>query len=297
MSDYGRFMATIPDAAMLVDESGLIVQSNGQAQRFFAAESFGLDGHKVDDLLPPALRQVHSEHMRSFWREARQREMGADGLLMAVRLDGSQFPIDIMLSPVDLAEGRFVVCVMRDRTRQLEQELRLREALAREQALAMTDPLTGAANTRHLRMFLDQEIANMRRRGRPFTLVYLDLDHFKQVNSQGGHSEGDKALRQVADTVSAILRPTDLFARVGGDEFVIMLTETDSLVGGNVVERVLVALQTAMRANDWPITFSVGVVTFQRPPASVDEAIRKADELMFAVKRSGRNSCRYAQVD
>jgi diguanylate cyclase (GGDEF)-like protein/PAS domain S-box-containing protein len=297
LEDYARFLETIPDAALIVDQGGRIEWGNSPAQRFFAAGEQGLNGRQVNDLLPQKLRRDHTEHMRGFWRDARQREMGAGGQLMARRLDGSCFPIDIMLSPVELYEGQRVVCVMRDRTRQLEQERRLQEALARERELALTDPLTSAANSRQLNRFLKQQIDSMRRKGRCFTVVYLDLDHFKQVNSQGGHSEGDKALRRIAETVGLTLRTTDLLARAGGDEFVIVLPETDQLAAGKVVERVLDDLHKEMRAGQWPITFSVGVVTFRRPPVSVDAAIQQADDLMFQVKRSGRDSCRYAVVE
>jgi diguanylate cyclase (GGDEF)-like protein/PAS domain S-box-containing protein len=297
LDDYGGFMATIPDAALLVDQQGSIVRCNRQAQAMFAAEGSSLRSIHVNGLLPQALREGHSAHMQAFWRDPRQREMGAGGLLMARRLDGSEFPIDIMISPVDLAEGRFAMCVMRDRTRHLEQETRLREALAREQALALTDPLTGAANTRQLRMRLDQEIRTMRRKHRPFTVVYLDLGHFKQVNSRGGHSEGDRALRAVVETAEGALRPTDLLARAGGDEFVIVLPETDSDAAEAIVGRLLDALGLTMARHAWPITFSVGAVTYRQPPASVDLAIQQADDLMFSVKHAGRNDCRFLIMD
>jgi diguanylate cyclase (GGDEF)-like protein/PAS domain S-box-containing protein len=293
--DYARFMDTVPDAALLINRAGAIVRGNELAQRMFAGADNALEGLGVDQLVPSEVRDRHAGHMQHFWQDAQQCEMGAGGQLMARRLDGNRFPIDIMLSPVDLAEGQFVVCMMRDQTRQIEQQRRLREALEREQILALTDPLTGAANTRHLDVFLRHEIENARRNGRPFTLIYMDLDHFKSVNERGGHSEGDRALCRITETASESLRATDLLARVGGDEFVIVLPEADQSAARNLVSRLLDHLSTAMQSAGWPITFSLGVVTFTSPPPSSFIAIRQADNLMFEVKNAGRNACRYAQ--
>ncbi|QOC23695.1 GGDEF domain-containing protein [Wenzhouxiangella sp. AB-CW3] len=297
MDLYAGFMETMPDAAMLVDQDGYIERANHLAQEFFAAGEKGLENRSVNALLPVAKRHAHMGHMSRFWRHLQRREMGAGGDLIAQRLDGSTFPIDIMLSPVELAEGTRVVCVMRDRTRHKEKERQLCEALAREKELALTDPLTGAANTRHLGLLMEQVIERMKRKGTATSVAYVDLDNFKTVNSHGGHSAGDRALRKVADTIRTSLRGTDLLARAGGDEFVIVLPETDRDAASKVIDRVLQRLGQAMRESSWPITFSVGVATFRRVPESVDEAIQQADDLMYEIKNSGRDACRYAVLD
>lgn len=165
--------------------------------------------------------------------------------------------------------------------------LRQREDTA--ERLAMTDHLTGLANSRRFASRLDEEIARTQRSGRPFTLAYADLDNFKTVNDREGHAAGDRALVVVADTLVAALRRTDLVARLGGDEFAVLLPEADGDAARHALDTVRDGVLAAMQTNGWPITLSIGAVTFASTPASADEAIGVADELMYRVKAHGKN--------
>jgi diguanylate cyclase (GGDEF)-like protein len=118
------------------------------------------------------------------------------------------------------------------------------------------------------------------------------VDDFKQVNDHLGHSAGDRLLRTVADTIRENVRGIDVVARLGGDEFAILMPETDGAAAGVVVRRVRRRLLDAARAGGWPVTFSIGVVTFDTPPASCDEMLQAADDLMYAAKRHGKNAIR-----
>ncbi len=165
----------------------------------------------------------------------------------------------------------------------------LREALRREQEMARTDHLTGALNARAFEEESKNEISRSARYGRPFSVAYLDVDNFKQVNDRLGHRTGDEVLRAVASTVRAHLRRSDRVARLGGDEFAILLPESGQASARGTIEKVLARLSDQATERGWPITFSVGVLTCLEPPGSVDEMIRLADEAMYRVKNHTKN--------
>lgn len=165
----------------------------------------------------------------------------------------------------------------------------LRSAVEREQELARTDSLTGLTNRRAFCEMSSGEINRAQRYQRPFTVAYVDIDNFKTVNDRFGHSTGDTLLRVVAHTMKSHSRAVDVIARLGGDEFAILLPETGPDPGRAVSRKLHERLVDAMRQHEWPVTFSIGVVTFIRPPATVDQMIGLVDGLMYAAKNSGKN--------
>lgn len=171
--------------------------------------------------------------------------------------------------------------------------VRLRRALSREQQLATTDHLTGVANARALYGVLNAELQRARRHPRPFSVAYADLDNFKAVNDRGGHETGDQVLRFVAETIRTNVRAIDTVARMGGDEFAVLLPETDAEAAQAAFDKVHRLLEERMRERGWPVTFSIGVVTCLRPPSSVDELLRLADDLMYSVKRGSKSAVQY----
>jgi len=173
----------------------------------------------------------------------------------------------------------------------------LRAALDREQAMARVDTLTGAANRRRLLERLDDELDRSRRYARPLTLAYFDLDHFKQVNDHLGHAAGDQVLQEVARTLLERLRKTDTVARFGGDEFAVLMPETDPEAAQAAVDAVRAELLGCMGRHGWPVTFSVGVVTSRAGEIGVDAFVGKADELMYRVKQAGKNRVLYAALE
>ncbi len=165
----------------------------------------------------------------------------------------------------------------------------LRAGLERERRMARMDHLTGVANSRHFSEIAAQEIRRAGRYQHPFTLAYLDIDDFKRVNDSQGHSAGDMLLVAVATSIRDEIRSTDLIARLGGDEFVLLLPETGYEASSVVVRKIFASLNELVRRKEWPVTFSVGVVTFLTPPESVDSMLRTADGLMYAVKHGGKD--------
>lgn len=170
---------------------------------------------------------------------------------------------------------------------------KLRESLARESDLARTDFLTGAANTRAFYELAQMEINRSRRYGHEFSVAYFDADNFKAVNDRLGHHAGSRLLVRVVEVVRQSLRATDAVARIGGDEFAVLLPETGAAQARAVVQKLIERVSEEMRAGGWPLTFSVGLLTCADPPRTVDEMIKIADGLMYEVKRGGKDSVRH----
>ena len=166
-------------------------------------------------------------------------------------------------------------------------------ALEREKSLARTDYLTGIANRRHFFELAQTELERSQRYQHPITLAYIDLDNFKIVNDQWGHKTGDKLLCAVVDRAKSQLRGTDTIARLGGDEFVLLLPETDQVAAKMVIPKIHNILTDEMRLNGWPVTFSIGVLTCLDTQIPMDELIKRADGLMYFVKRTGKNAIAY----
>ncbi len=160
-------------------------------------------------------------------------------------------------------------------------------AHARERAMSRIDSLTGLANARSFEELGTRVIAESRRSGRPFTLAYVDLDRFKEVNDQLGHSEGDRVLRSVAEHIADSARATDVVARLGGDEFVILMAETGVIQAHTALERIAAAV-AAGTSGQWNVGATFGAVTFTEAPHSIDSAVRQADALMYQGKAEGR---------
>jgi diguanylate cyclase (GGDEF)-like protein len=171
---------------------------------------------------------------------------------------------------------------------------KLRQVFDNKKNLSETDHLTGVLNRRAFLQVVTNEILRQGRNNQPLTLAYIDLDHFKDINDTFGHSKGDYILQLLAGTLARTLRKTDIIARLGGDEFVILLPDMDQLAAQKIIPKVQRRFQNTTYQDKMNVTLSIGVVTCLGPPGSADEMIILADDLMYEVKKNGRNGVRYA---
>lgn len=172
----------------------------------------------------------------------------------------------------------------------------LKNSLEQEKLLARTDHLTGMPNRRCFYDLAALEINVSRRYEHRLTVAYVDIDNFKNVNDQLGHSAGDTLLRLVSETIRDNIRKSDIVARLGGDEFALLFPETDKEDAQIAIQKVRRSLEDVVQGS-WPVTFSFGMVTFHNPPTTVDELLKRADELMYRVKGEGKNMCRHEVVE
>lgn len=169
---------------------------------------------------------------------------------------------------------------------------RLIEANALLQEMSCRDPLTGIWNARAFNETSDHVIREAQRYGRPFSVLFIDLDHFKSINDHHGHEAGDMVLQQVAECLARGSRESDLLGRVGGEEFLLMLPHTD-LAGATVLAEELRAsvegLMPSIGAERIPVTVSIGVAGSQPDHKSILDIKRQADRAMYLAKAEGRN--------
>ncbi len=181
------------------------------------------------------------------------------------------------------------------RTLNLHEELM--QANARLEVLASQDPLTLLLNRRALMAAFHRELLRARRQESPLTIVICDIDNFKQVNDRLGHAAGDEVLCAVARALSTSLRGSDIVARMGGDEFLMVLLDTNARGGVVVAERVQQCLREKKGMNSWPVPISLSFGIAEMDTSTSEEtAISRADAALYAAKRSGGNQYRVAQV-
>ncbi|MEJ5999601.1 GGDEF domain-containing protein [Paucibacter soli] len=192
-----------------------------------------------------------------------------------------------MLPAVSILAGR----LSQIRERLAEQKKELAEALARIQALATRDELTGLLNRRHMQTQLEQELLRSLRNGRGLCIALLDIDHFKRVNDSHGHAAGDAVLRAFARTCTETLRAADVMARWGGEEFVVLLTDSSLPPALAALERLrerVAEQRVAVAEASLNVTVSAGL-TQQRAGETLEQTLERADRLLYRAKHEGRN--------
>lgn len=276
------------DAVLVLDRRGRIVDLNRAALNVLELEPEGP--------LPIPLGLA--------WAQAPRK----DGMVVTdakrVRLPvagGEERPFELTMTPLGPRGGRgSTVLVLRDVTERerMERDLREKEAALRQAneelvRLANTDPLTGLANRRRFMAALETEIERARRYGRPFAVVFLDLDHFKRVNDTHGHAAGDEVLRTTGSVLRDVSRDIDLPARMGGEEMAVLLPETAADGAGALAERLRhgVARQrfTSPTGTSFSVTASLGVAVFGPALEGAEALLHAADEALYAAKEAGRN--------
>lgn len=171
---------------------------------------------------------------------------------------------------------------------------RMRRLLDLERTLARTDGQTGVYNARAFTESLETELLRSERTHRPFSLVFLDLDHFKALNDRFGHAAGDDVLRMVGNTLKKCVRGNDVVGRLGGDEFAILLTEADEGQARTALDRVHRTLRKTLMETPWSaeirVTASLGAVMHRGDAkASSADLLQEADALMYRAKQLGRD--------
>ena len=206
--------------------------------------------------------------------------------------DYNDFDVEIISQ---LANSAWDVAQRKQAEQALEAaNLELQTALAREQLLARTDPLTGVSNRRYLYEFAEHEFGVATRYQQPLSVIMFDIDRFKKVNDIFGHMAGDQMLERVTQVASSELRSADVIGRYGGEEFIILLPMTTAQQAYSLAERIrmeVAALRVSTPKGNASVTLSIGIVEMMQgvQAESVENVFRRVDEAMYAAKQAGRN--------
>lgn len=167
---------------------------------------------------------------------------------------------------------------------------RLLETIKIVQDSAFHDPLTKVANWRYFEASSSSLIKSAIRENRKLSIAYIDVDNFKEINDEYGHGTGDEVLICLATIFKEEIRPQDLVARLGGDEFSIILYNTNVEITTEIMHRIISHVKVEMTNRNWNITLSVGVVVFSLFTSSLGPMLKTVDDLMYEVKKNGKNN-------
>ena len=270
------------DAVIMIDPAGLVTYWNPAAERMFGFAETEAVGSNLHDLIVPEryLERAHAGFSH-FARSGEGPTIGKTTTLQAKHRNGEEFPVDISLSAINLRGQWNAVGIVRDATERVKTEERLKQ-------LATTDTLTGICNRRHFDEMLASEIDRAVRFSSPLSLILFDVDHFKRINDTFGHQAGDRVLIQLAVAVGGAIRTTDLFARWGGEEFIVLLPGSDLNAGRLLAEKLRMVLEKQQFADAGQVTCSFGVAEYA-PGDNVEALMKKLDRCLYHAKASGRN--------
>jgi diguanylate cyclase (GGDEF)-like protein/PAS domain S-box-containing protein len=287
--------STLGEGVYVLDKDGRVTFVNPEAERLLGwsrAELLGKNGHETfhykrtdGTLIPTQDCPVHQAILTGKTYHALNDHL--------VRNDGTIIPVSIVSSPI-LREGEVTgsVAAFQDITLRLKAEEKIRQ-------LAFYDTLTDLPNRRLLLDRLNQALAHAERHQRSLAVMFMDIDHFKNINDTLGHDIGDELLKVMAARLNTCVRSEDTIARQGGDEFVVVLSEIGNPQDAAIVaEKIIKTLgqPISIKGHELQITCSIGIVVY--PAQGTDDAVvlmKKADIAMYAVKEAGRNGYRFFQ--
>jgi diguanylate cyclase (GGDEF)-like protein/PAS domain S-box-containing protein len=241
-------------------------------------------GRPFTDFLTEDSQAIFRERFPQFVRDGAIKDLE----LELIRGTGTPMPVLVSATTIKDAAGRLVSTrtTVFDNTDQKMMEAQL-------ERLARTDVLTSLGNRRDFYEQAAREIAHARRHGDPLCLLLMDIDHFKKINDGFGHAAGDEVLRKLSRSLGAALRETDLPARLGGEEFAVIMPRTPTEAAVAVAERLRHTLEhTAVELDDGQtlrFTVSIGVSTWEPTDPNVDATLQRADEALYRAKHQGRN--------
>lgn len=293
LRNKSRFKAMIDaamDAVVEIDKAGNVTHWSHQAESMFGWRAHEVIGEPLHTLIiPEHLREAHLQGVQRHQAGCRNPIIHKRFEVQALRRDGSQFPAELTISSIELQDGSAYCAFIRDITEQKQAAVLLKN-------LAHYDTITGLPNRVLFQDRLNQETKQSRRTGLPTAVMFLDIDHFKEINDKLGHDQGDVLLRQTAERLNACLRNTDTIARFGGDEFVVILSQLHDLESvDQIAERMLETMTAPFYLNGEVayVSVSIGIAIFPIDTDSYEELIKNADQAMYLVKKSGRNNYTY----
>ena len=288
-----RLRATIDtsmDAVVQIDAEGIITGWNSQTEKIFGwarAEAVGRAIHET--VIPPQHRKAHMRGMKHFLLTGEGPILNKRIEIVGLHRDGHEFPIELTVAPIKM-EGKYEFSAfIRDITKE-------KESAAIIWKQANFDLLTGLPNRHMLHDRMEQEIKKAKRANLKIALLLIDLDRFKEINDTLGHDMGDLLLIEAARRITGCVRTTDIVARFGGDEFTVLLAETDDVssierVAQNIIQSLAAVFRLKGEASY--VSASIGVTLYPDDADTIEGLLKNADQAMYAAKEQGRNRHSY----
>jgi len=277
------------DAIININTQGLVIEWSGAACKMFGYTREDALGQKLSDLIIPERdREAHINGMSRVIATNQSNMTGRRVEVSALRVDGTEIPVEMAIAKVETGSMVFFSAFVRDITDRKESESQI-------QKLAHFDALTNLPNRILLQDHFKYALSLVKRNNGKLAVIFLDLDHFKDINDTLGHSIGDLLLIEVANRLQSTLREEDTLSRLGGDEFILILPGTDSHGAANVSQKLLSIMSKPYHIDSFELTVtgSVGVALYPNDGTDFEILSQKADTAMYRAKQEGRNNYRF----
>ena len=283
-------ISNVMDGIITISETGVIQGFNPAAEGIFGYAQDEVVGKNVNILMPEPDHGAHDSYLRRYLQSGHSEVLGVRGReVSAVRKNGEEFPMELSASEMMLGGQRYFIGIVRDITERKLAEKKIAH-------LAHFDYLTDLPNRALFLDILDRSISLARRNKHKAAVMFLDLDGFKKINDTLGHDAGDLLLKGVAGRLRQTIRESDTVARVGGDEFILLLNNVATEANAALVAaKLLTALSVPFDLKGQPghIGGSIGISLFPDDATDTRELVKQADEAMYLAKQSGKNNCKF----
>lgn len=270
------------DAIISIDEKEKIFLWNPAAEKLFGYAASEIIGKPLTLLMPDRYKKGHKKGFSKYIDTGKSNIVGKNHEVCALRKDGSEVPVELSVGSWKKDGKIYLTGIVRDITLRKKIEQDLRET-------SITDELTGLLNRRGFFTLAEKQYEVAKRSKRNFSIMFLDLDEMKEINDRFGHTEGDQALKDLAHILRNTFRASDIVARIGGDEFTVLMTEPRSsaiekTVSRNIQEQVIRYNKSS--DSDFMLSVSLGFAHFDPfNPGTLDELLSAADSAMYEHKQ------------
>ncbi|MGJ8667910.1 MAG: bifunctional diguanylate cyclase/phosphodiesterase [Oceanococcus sp.] len=281
------------DGILTIDQRGTVRSFNKAAESMFGYYAHEVIGHNVAMLMPPRFHEQHDGYVQSMETSPSKRQLGVRREVVGRRRNGEEFPVWLAVNKIPGIGACEYVGSVSDLTDR-------KKILAELQHLAHHDALTNLPNRALLTDRIEQAVQRGHREGRQVALLMLDLDHFKRINDSLGHHVGDDLLQLVAKRLASCVRSVDTVARMGGDEFVVLISDVvDRAAVRLVVDKLLSELSepVPVAGHDMIVTPSIGVSIYPQDGEDSQTLLKNADTAMYQAKAAGRGRSKFFDAE